>query len=79
MTGTALLQAHSDSSQPATTYLKCGVPQKRPSDSHLVHGGIFMLLKIKRLEEFGRTASNVELDLKLGMTFNYINMSCPDK
>lgn len=32
-----------------------------------------MLLKIKRLEEDGKMA--VSVDLELGMTFNYLNMS----
>lgn len=36
-----------------------------------------MLLKMQRLEEDGKIAFNV--DLGLGMTFNYLNMSCPDK
>lgn len=36
-----------------------------------------MLLKIKRLEEDGKIAFT--LDPELGMTFNYLNVSCPDK
>lgn len=37
-----------------------------------------MLLKIKRLEEDGKIAFNV--DLEFGMTFNYLlNVSFPDR
>lgn len=71
--GTTLQQARSDNRQPAKTYLESGVPQKCLTDSYL--GGIFMLLKI--LEEDGEIAFKV--DLELGMTLNYLNMSCPDR
>lgn len=47
---------HSDNRQPAKTYLEPGVPQKCPTDSYLVHGGIFMLLKIKTTRR-GRQSS----------------------
>lgn len=56
----------------AKTYLESGVPQKCPTDSYLVHGGIFMQLNIKTTQE--------EEDWLSGWIWSsYLNVSCPDK
>lgn len=62
--GTAQQQARSENRQPAKTYLESGVPQKCDTDSYLVHGGIFVLLKIERLEGDGKKASDVLCSLE---------------
>lgn len=46
--GRDLQQAHNDNRQPATAYLESGLPQKCPTDSYLVHEGMFKPLKIKK-------------------------------
>lgn len=56
--GTALQPGHSENRQPAKTYLESGVPQKCPTDSYSVRGGVFTLLKIARLSD-GKMAFSV--------------------